>query len=133
MKNVRQIVASGVAGALGTVVDFAALVLFVDVLLVAIPVSAFVASAIGAVACFVINKYVAFRDRTPLSWAQVLKFGGVAVTTAVLTAILMKLLAVDLHVPYAVAKLASAAAIFIAWTYPAQRTLVFVQRAAQVV
>jgi putative flippase GtrA len=121
--------AAGCGGALGTVADVGALVLMVGVLGVAIPVAAFVASAIGAVACFLLNKYIAFRDHTPVTFAQVARFGFVAVMTACLMAVMMKLVAVDLHVPYLAAKLVCAATVFIAWTYPAQRRLVFVRRA----
>jgi hypothetical protein len=37
----------------------------------------------------------------------------------------MKIVAVDLRVPYLAAKALCAAAVFVAWTYPAQRRLVF--------
>jgi hypothetical protein len=40
-------------------------------------------------------------------------------------AIAMQLVAVELGVSYLIAKLVCAAAVFAAWTYPAQRRLVF--------
>lgn len=120
--------AAGLGGAVGTVADIGSLILLVQVLRFPIPVSAFVASGVGAAVCFVMNKYVAFRDRSPVRLSQVVRFGLVAVATACLMAVMMKLVAVDLHVPYLVAKIGCAAAVFVAWTYPAQRRLVFTGR-----
>lgn len=130
VKNPREMLAAGFGGAVATGVDVGALVLLVSVLHVAIPAAAFVAATLGAVAGFLMNKHVAFRDRTPVTLRQLVRFGFVAVSTALLMALMMKLVAVDLHVPYLVAKLVCAAAIFIAWTYPAQRRLVFARRDA---
>lgn len=126
----RQMLAAGFGGAVGSVADIASLVVMVQVVRLPIPTAAFIASAIGAVVCFVLNKYVAFRDRSPLAIAQVVRFGLVAVATACLMAVMMKLVAVDLGVPYLVAKVVCAAAVFLAWTYPAQRRLVFHRRHA---
>jgi hypothetical protein len=47
------------------------------------------------------------------------------VATATLMALAMQLFAVKLGVPYLLAKLICAALVFAAWTYPAQRRLVF--------
>jgi len=71
------------------------------------------------------NKYIAFRDRSSVSLQQVGRFGAVAVTTAMLMALSMKILAVHLGVPYLIAKVVCAAVVFVVWTYPAQRRLVF--------
>jgi putative flippase GtrA len=121
----RQMIAAGAGGAVGTAADVATLVLLVEHAHAAIPLAAFIAATVGAVVCFVLNKYVAFRDRSPVTLHQVGRFGLVAVATAILMAIAMKVVAVDLHVPYLVAKLLCAATVFVAWTYPAQRRLVF--------
>ena len=124
MKNPRELVHAGIGGAIGTALDVTVLVLMVHAG-VAIPAAAFVGASIGAVACFVLNKHVAFRDRTPVTAHQLARFGIVAVATAVLMAFAMKLVAVKLGVPVLPAKLLCAATIFILWTYPAQRRLVF--------
>ena len=124
MKNSRELVHAGIGGAIGTGLDVTMLVLLVHVG-VAIPAAAFCGAAVGAVACFVLNKYVAFRDRTPITAHQLARFGTVAVATALLMAFAMKLVAVQLGVPVLPAKLLCAAAIFAFWTYPAQRRLVF--------
>ena len=103
----------------------AALVLLVELSPLSIPVSAFLAAAVGAVVNFLWNKRIAFRDRSPITVVQLVRFGVVAVATAFLMACAMRLVAVDLGVPYLIAKLICAAVVFLAWTYPAQRRLVF--------
>ncbi len=124
-KNARELVTAGFGGIAATIVDVAVLVLLVEVIALSIPVSAFLASTAGAVMNFVLNKYIAFRDRSPITFQQVARFGAVAVATALLMALAMKLVAVELGVPYVVAKLLCAVTVFILWTYPAQRKLVF--------
>lgn len=122
--NPREVLAAGVGGAVGTCFDMATLLLLVGIG-VSVPAAAFLGASAGAVACFLMNKHVAFRDRTPVTFEQVARFGLVAVATAILTAMAMKIVAVDLRVPVLLAKLICAAAVFAAWTYPAQRRLVF--------
>ncbi len=124
-KNARELVTAGFGGIAATIVDVAVLVLLVEVIALSIPVSAFLASTAGAVMNFVLNKYIAFRDRSPITIQQVARFGAVAVATALLMAVAMKLVAVELGVPYVVAKLLCAVTGFMVWTYPAQRKLVF--------
>ena len=117
-------VAAGFSGAVGTLLDFAALVLLVEHG-VAVPLAAFMGATLGAVVNFTLNKYIAFRDRSPITTQQLARFGVVAVSAAVLLALAMQVVAVQLHVPYKLAKLICAALVFAAWTYPAQRRLVF--------
>lgn len=116
---------AALGGIVATACDVGTLILLVEYLHVVIPLAAFVASGVGAAACFLMNKHVAFRDRSPVTIVQIARFGLVAVSTAVLMALMMKLVAVDLHVPYLIAKALCAAAVFVVWTYPAQRRLVF--------
>ncbi len=118
-------VSAGLGGAVGTAADVTTLVVLVQHVGMAIPVATFIAATVGAVVCFAMNKYVAFRDHTPITIAQLARFAGVAITTALFMALAMKLVAVTLGVPLVLAKLVCAAAIFVAWTYPAQRRLVF--------
>jgi putative flippase GtrA len=82
------------------------------------------------VVCFVVNKRWAFRDRTPVTLRQVASFAAVAAITATLMAVAMHLAVEDAGVPYLVAKALCAAAVFVVWSYPAQRRLVFVARRA---
>lgn len=123
--------AAGVGGAVGSMLDVSVLVLLVEH---GAPVAgaAFCGAAAGAVTNFALNKYFAFRDRSPIHGRQLARFGLVAVATAVLMAIAMQLVAVKLGVPYLIAKLVCAAAVFAVWTYPAQRRIVF-RRAAHAV
>jgi putative flippase GtrA len=124
VRNTRELLASGFGGAVGTAVDVSVLVLMVQHG-IAIAASAFSGAAAGAAMNFALNKYVAFQDRSPIISLQIVRFGIVAVATAILMALAMQLVAVTLGVPYLLAKLICAALVFAAWTYPAQRRLVF--------
>jgi putative flippase GtrA len=122
--NIRQLLAAGLGGAVGSLLDIAVLVLLVE-RGAPVAAAAFTGAAAGAAMNFALNKYLAFRDRTPVSRRQLARFGLVAVATALLMALAMQLVAVELGVPYLVAKLICAACVFAIWTYPAQRRLVF--------
>jgi putative flippase GtrA len=124
VKNIRQLAAAGVGGAVGTGLDIAVLVLLVEHG-ARVAVAAFCGAAAGALVNFTLNKYVAFRDRSRITARQLARFGLVTVATAMLMAGAMQLVAVELGVPYLVAKLICAAIVFAVWTYPAQRRLVF--------
>jgi putative flippase GtrA len=124
VKNHRELLTAGIAGIAGTGVDVGVLVLLVA-RQVSIPLATFLAALAGAGTSFVINKYVAFRDRSPLRLSQVLRFDLVALVGALLVAGAMKLVAGTLGVPVVTAKLACAALVFAIWSYPAQRRLVF--------
>ena len=124
MNNLRELAAAGAGGAVGSALDVAVLVLLVEHG-APVPFAALVAAAAGAVVNFTLNKYVAFRDRSRITGRQLARFGTVAVATAILMAGAMQLVAVELGVPYLLAKLMCAAIVFAVWTYPAQRRLVF--------
>ena len=124
VKNLRELAAAGVGGAVGTGLDVAILVLLVEHG-TRVPVAAFAGAAVGALVNFALNKYLAFRDRSRITARQLVRFGLVAVATALLMAGAMQLVAVNLGVPYLLAKLLCAATVFAVWTYPAQRRLVF--------
>jgi putative flippase GtrA len=128
VKRLRQLLTAGLGGAIGTSIDFAVLVLLVERVGLSIPLSAFLAANSGAVVCFLLNKHLAFRDRTPITLRLVARFGLVVVAAALLMALMMRIVAVDLRVPYLAAKLLCAALVFLIWTYPAQRRLVFTRR-----
>lgn len=125
VKKAHEMLAAGMGGAVGSVFDVVTLVVLVKLTPASIPLSAFLAAGVGAVVCFLMNKYIAFRDGTPVTVEQVVRFGLVAVATGILTAGAMKIVAVDLHVPVLLAKGICAAAVFFAWTFPAQRRFVF--------
>ncbi len=117
-------IASGAGGAIATAVDVGTLVLQVEHG-TPVALAAFVACTVGAVVCFTLNKYIAFRDRSRVTPQQLGRFGIVAVGTALLMALMMEIVAVKMGVPYVLAKLVCSAAVFLAWTYPAQRRIVF--------
>ncbi len=129
MKNPRELLVAGFGGAVGTGVDLAALVLMVKHG-VTVPVATFLAALAGAATNFVLNKYVAFQDHSPIRLRQLARFGFVAVAAALLMAGAMSIVSVKLGVPVVIAKLACAAVVFAIWTYPAQRRLVFARTAA---
>ena len=125
--RLREMAVAGLGGICATVVDVAMLVLLVEHG-TAVALAAFVAASCGAAVGFAMNKYIAFRDRSPISLSQCARFGLVAVATALLMAVAMHVIAVVLGAPYLFAKLICSALVFVAWTYPAQRHLVFRRR-----
>jgi putative flippase GtrA len=129
VKNSRQLLTAAIAGAFATGLDLGLLVSLVGQQ-VPIPLATFIAALAGAVTNFTITKYVAFRDRSPISLGQVARFNVVAVVAALLMAAVMKIATAKLGVPVVAAKLACAAIVFAIWTYPAQRRLVFARGAA---
>jgi putative flippase GtrA len=131
VNNPRQLLAAGIAGAFGTGLDLAVLVWLVAQH-APIPLATFVATLAGAATNFTLNKYVAFRDRSPLTFGQIVRFDVVALVAALLMAAAMKLATATLGLPVVAAKLACAAVVFVTWTYPAQRRLVFVRGAEAV-
>jgi putative flippase GtrA len=122
--KLRRLATSGASGAIATVVDMSVLVALVHAG-VAVAAAAFISAGAGAVTCYLLNKHVAFRDRTPTSFAKLARFALVALATALLIAGGMELLAVELGVPYLAAKVVCSVLVFAAWSYPAQRRLVF--------
>lgn len=111
-------------GIAATAVDVAVLAALVE-LGAPVALAAAVGVLAGAVANFVANKYVAFRDHSPLSVRQVGAFGLVAVGTALLMAVAMQVVAVWGGVAYLLAKAACAAVLFFVWSLPAQKRFVF--------
>jgi len=129
VKKSRELLAAGFGGVVATGFDLALLVFMVGHH-VPVPAATFIAALTGAAANFVLNKYVAFRDRSPINLRQLARFQLVSIVTALLMAGAMQLVAVRLGVPVLVAKLGCAAVLFALWSYPAQRRLVFTRGAA---
>jgi putative flippase GtrA len=124
VKNPRRLLTAGFGGVVATLFDVSLLALMIQHG-VAISVAAFFAAAAGAVMNFTLNKYIAFRDRSPITLQQLTRFGAVSVATAMLMALSMHVVAVKLGVHFLLAKAICAAIVFVIWTYPAQRRLVF--------
>ncbi|MDB4961865.1 MAG: hypothetical protein JWP01_1864 [Myxococcales bacterium] len=124
VKNPRRLLTAGFGGVVATLFDVSLLALMIKHG-IAISVAAFFAAAAGAVMNFVLNKYIAFRDHTPITFQQLSRFGAVAVATAMLMALSMHVVVVKIGVHFLPAKAVCAAIVFVIWTYPAQRRLVF--------
>jgi putative flippase GtrA len=122
--RLKPVAAAAIGGVLGTAIDVVVLAALCN-RGVAVALAAFLGAVAGAVFCFVANKYVAFRDRRPTDFRQVASFALVALATAVLMAISMHLACDRGHLPYLTAKVICAALVFVCWSYPAQRRLVF--------
>lgn len=90
-----------------------------------VAVAAFTGAVLGAGLSFAINKYLAFRDHSPIASRQVGAFIAVALGTALLMALSMQLVAVGFGVPYLLAKAICAITLFFTWSLPAQRRWVF--------
>ena len=125
MERIRRLLTAGFGGAMSTLVDITLVVLLVHGVGLPVPLAAFTAALCGGAVCFLANKYIAFKDRTPIRPAQVARFGVVAVGSALLSATAMQLVSVELGVPVVPARLAVAVFVFLAWAYPAQRRLVW--------
>jgi putative flippase GtrA len=120
----RRLFGASVGGTTSTVLDVLVLALLVRAG-VDVALAAFLGAAAGAGLCFVVNKYVAFRDHRPIDARQVMTFAAVAFGTALFMAVTMHVACVHGHVPYLVAKLFCGLLVFACWSYPAQRHLVF--------
>lgn len=115
----------GFSGILATLVDVFMLLVLVEIVMVPVAAGVFAASSLGAISSFVVNKFWAFRDRSPIHTVQIVGFAIVALGTAAGTAALVQMLHVGLGVPYLLAKAIGAAVLFLCWSYPAQSRLVF--------
>ena len=120
----RQLLAASAAGVVSTACDVAVLATLIHP---GAPVAAaaFAGAGVGAATCFVINKRYAFADRSAINSSQLARFAVVALVSAMLLALTMQLVAVELGVPYLIAKIVCAAVVFALWSFPAQRRFVF--------
>ena len=121
----KRVVRVGVSGVVATGIDIAALVLLVEALGSHVTLAAFLAATLGGVSNFLINKYWAFRERSPIDLRQVTVYSFVSLITAAFVAVAVHVLAVVMVLPYLWAKAIAALLVFVVWTYPAQSRLVF--------
>ena len=120
----RRVLGASVGGLTSTTVDIIVLTILVESGM-SVALAAFLGAAAGAVVCFVLNKYVAFRDHRPIDLRQVAMFAGVAFGTASFMAVSMHLACVHGHMPYLAAKVLCGLVVFVCWSYPIQRRFVF--------
>lgn len=124
-QRLTRIARSGASGAAGSIVDFAAMIALVELCALAYAPAAAAASAAGAIACFALNRRFAFRDVRPVTRRQLAAAIVVALGAMAINAFVVHVLAAVLRVAYLAAKLASAAVVFLTWTYPTQSRFVF--------
>ena len=129
--QLREMLRAGFGGVAATATDVSMLVLLVKHVHTPVALATFISAACGAAVGFAFNKYIAFRDRSPLNIKQLGRFACVAVATALLMAAAMQVFAVHFGINVVVAKVICSALVFVAWTYPAQRRLVFRRRSPQ--
>ncbi|MBE7448567.1 MAG: GtrA family protein [Kofleriaceae bacterium] len=120
----RRVLGASVGGLTATALDIVVLTILVESGM-AVALAAFLGAAAGAAGCFLLNKYVAFRDHRPVDLRQVVMFGGAALGTALFMAASMHVACVHGHVPYLAAKVLCGLAVFACWSYPVQRRFVF--------
>lgn len=120
----RRVLGASVGGLTSTTVDILVLTILVESGM-AVALAAFLGAATGAVVCFLLNKYVAFRDHRPVNLRQVGMFAGVAFGTALFMAVSMQIACVHGHMPYLAAKVVCGLLVFACWSYPIQRRFVF--------
>lgn len=120
----NQAVLASCGGLLATVFDAGLLLLLVEAGCSVGP-AALIAASAGAIFGFAFNRRYAFADRSPIRWQQAASAALVALIGAVAMAVSMHL-AVDLFgLPTLVAKGLCALLVFLLWSLPAQRYLVF--------
>ncbi len=114
-----------VSGVLATAIDLVTLVLLVEIVGVPVTLAVFFAAGAGALGGFLVNKYWAFGDFSPLRLSQVALFGGVALGSALGVASAVQLFSVVCGANYLLAKGVGAALVFVCWSYPLQSRVVF--------
>jgi len=123
-KNLREISKTALSGVSATILDVAMLVFLVELFQTPVVLATFCAALFGAGLSFVLSKYWAFRDRSKVTPVQVFSFAGVAFVSAVLVAILVWG-QTEVGVPYLGAKAIAAIMVFLSWSFPAQKYVVF--------
>jgi len=130
-----RILRTGISGFAGAVIDVIVLIILVEVVGLGVGWAAFAAAASGAGLAFLLSKFWAFRDRSPLEVKQVGAYAFVSLVTATFLALSIHLMAIVLGLAYLIAKGIASVVVFVCWSYPAQARLVFsraaVSRASQ--
>jgi putative flippase GtrA len=107
------------------VIDVIVLVLLVEIAGMAVGWAAFLAAGSGAGIAFLLSKFWAFRDPTPIQPKQIGAYAVVSLVTAIFMACSVHFLAVTLRITYLIAKGIASLVVFALWSYPAQARLVF--------
>jgi len=126
----HRILRTGLAGLVATTVDVTTMVALVELCRLPVGIAAFLGAVAGAKVGFLISKYWAFRDDSPIAPRQVGAYAGVALGTAVCVALVVTVLS-GAGLPYLAAKAIASISTFVCWSYPAQSRLVFRPRSIQ--
>jgi putative flippase GtrA len=121
LDRVWKLAACGIAA---SAIDVAALIGLVELAAVPVSVSAFLAAAAGAAFQFIVNKRWCFADCSRFDVRQVGAYLVVCIGTWTFVALSVHVICA-LGAPYLAAKAIAAAAVFVAWSYPAQARFVF--------
>ncbi len=121
----KRLIKVGAGGVLSTLVDVCSLIALVEIGGMHVTIAAFLGAMFGGVTGFGVNKFWAFKDRTPIRLKQVSTYMFVSLMTAVFVAGTIHVLAINMAVPYLIAKGVAAVLVFLCWGYPAQVRLVF--------
>ncbi len=120
-----RILRTGISGFAGAIIDVIVLILLIEVAGLPVGWAAFSAAASGAGVAFVLSKFWAFRDRSPLEAKQVGAYAFVSLVTATFMAISIHVMAIVLGLAYLIAKAIASVVVFACWSYPAQARFVF--------
>lgn len=113
------------SGVVATSIDVLMLIFLVEVADVHVTLAAFFAAMAGGITNFLVNKFWAFGDASPIDIRQVTLYTMVSLVTAGFVAASLHVLAIFMGLPYLIAKAIAAVLVFLAWGYPAQSRLVF--------
>lgn len=125
-----RILKTGLSGFAGAIIDVIVLIILVELAGMQVGWAAFAAAASGAGVTFVLSKFWAFRDRTPVKVKQVGVYAFVSLVTAICMAVSVHVLAIVLGLAYLIAKGIASVVVFLCWSYPAQARLVFARASA---
>lgn len=108
-----------------TALDYATLVVLVELAHVHVALATFLGTVVGSLSNFAINKYWAFAaGRHPLG-REVPRFVAVQAGSSFWNTVVVWGLSARLGVPYPIGKLVAAAAVFLGWNFPLNRWFVF--------
>jgi phosphatidylglycerophosphate synthase/putative flippase GtrA len=119
-----------VTSAMATAVDFAAILLMVELVRFGPPLATTLGCVVGALVHYSLNRIISFRSRDSVA-PQVGRYALVSATSALLNTGGVALLALHPQVPYQLAWWLTRAAVYLAWHLPLQYDYVFGTRAAR--
>lgn len=114
----------GAGGVLATGIDFTVMVVLVELGDLPVGVAAFLGAVCGGVTSYMVSKFWAFRDSTPIGTRQIATYALVSFVTAAIVGPTVHVLH-DIGIDYRIGKVIAAIMVFFCWGYPAQSRIVF--------